>query len=256
MTADIGVRRRLDERAPSSSTPRASPVDDESNANYESTNRGPWFVAAFSLLAIGGCVLTEWPQWTVHRVPPTVRGALFRVGLPEAGSFLSRRLIVFAIDRAGPAIAALEPGDLERPPVLVVHRFPTGELLERREHFTAADVARVEAARTPSGEHFDFDGDGVADRIDCALRVGNGLAEVRSGADDRVLFVSDEPLEYESSDRLTFLGDLDGDGGSELAVWHPRRDRSKYDFEPLDRWFGAKSWLSVVSGKLATDPQR
>ena len=41
---------------------------------------------------------------------------------------------------------------------------------------------------------------------------------------------------------------LDGDGFSELALLHPRMDRD-YDFENVwDVLFGAKSWVTVISG--------
>jgi hypothetical protein len=76
----------------------------------------------------------------------------------------------------------------------------------------------------------------------------DGWVRVRSGVDGRELWSSHDPLEYESKDRLTPLGDLDGDGFAELAVLHPRRDRSRYDWELLDLAFGAKSRLSIVFG--------
>jgi len=63
-----------------------------------------------------------------------------------------------------------------------------------------------------------------------------------------VLFEDTDPLEYECDARAFALGDLDGDGFSELALVHPPEDRSTYDVELWDRLFGAKSWISVVSG--------
>ena len=80
----------------------------------------------------------------------------------------------------------------------------------------------------------------------------DGVVQVRSGRDGRVLFEDADPLEYESEDRAVPLDDLDGDGCSELALLHPRMDRSDYDWEPFDLVFGAKSWITVVSGARAT----
>ncbi|MCK6445606.1 MAG: VCBS repeat-containing protein [Planctomycetes bacterium] len=234
-------------------------MDRQAEPNHEGLGKLAWSFVALLLLVVLACAFAIWPPWHPRRVPPTVAGTLFRVELPEAGSFFTDRLNVFAIDRDGPAIAAIEPGDLQRPRVLVVHRFPSGELLERRDPCTAADVARVEAERRstpPSHQRFDLDGDGSLDLLVVDRGLCEGHAEIRSGADDRVLFVSDDPLEYESTDRVTFLGDLDGDGCSELAVWHPRSDRSRYDFELMDMVFGVKSWLSIVSGKLALEERR
>jgi hypothetical protein len=62
------------------------------------------------------------------------------------------------------------------------------------------------------------------------------------------LLEDSDPLEYESDDRVRVLGDLDGDGFAEIALVHPRMDRSRYDFELWDALFGAKSWVTVVSG--------
>lgn len=113
-------------------------------------------------------------------------------------------------------------------------------------------LTRVESECTSAASTgADFDGDGIDDRT-VFEKVDHGRAIVESGRDGSVLLESIEPLEYESNDRLTLLGDLDGDGFSELAVAHPRDDRSKYDWELFDAVFGAKSWLSVVSGRLGT----
>jgi hypothetical protein len=36
-------------------------------------------------------------------------------------------------------------------------------------------------------------------------------------------------------------------------VLHPRMDRSAYDFELGDALFGARSWISIVSGSRLRD---
>ena len=114
--------------------------------------------------------------------------------------------------------------------------------------------------------NFDFDGDGMADQVMAGRRfnpgarpdpatgrfLDHGTVQVRSGRDGRVLFENRDPLEYESDARAFPLGDLDGDGCAELALVHPRMDRSRYDLELVDRLFGAKSWVTIVSGAQAT----
>ena len=94
----------------------------------------------------------------------------------------------------------------------------------------------------------DFDGDGTADILETGSGLEYGSIRIRSGADGRVLFEDVDDLEYESTDRAVPLGDLDGDGRSELALIHPRMDRSNYDLELWDLLFGAKSWVTIVSG--------
>ncbi|MEQ1735607.1 MAG: hypothetical protein ABL886_04295, partial [Rhodoglobus sp.] len=67
-----------------------------------------------------------------------------------------------------------------------------------------------------------------------------------------VLFEDADPIEYEPQRRAFPLGDVDGDGCAELALVHPRGDRSGYDLELWDRLLGAKSWVTIVSGREAT----
>lgn len=211
-------------------------------------------MAAFLLLAFGGCTLVMWPIWGAHHVPPHVDGALFRATLPEAAGLFSP-FEVFPIGRKGQAIAVVRPGNLLREAELVVLRFPSGEVLERVDSCSSEHLASVRSEAVEIRDSKDFDGDGIADRT-VTSDVGHGRALVVSGADEAVLFESVDDLEYESNERLTLLGDLDGDGYSELAVTHPRSDRSDYDFEPIDGVIGARSWVHIVSGKLATEERR
>lgn len=160
---------------------------------------------------------------------------------------------VFALDRADPAITVVDEGGTRQLGEVVVLRYPSGTVLERRlathayefRDHAPPDVRRAAAA--------DFDGDGVADRI---ASPASGHSIVESGRDGSVLFESLDATVYESNERLTLLGDLDGDGCSELAVEHPRIDRSRYDFELQDLLFGVESWLTVVSGKRAIEERR
>jgi hypothetical protein len=73
---------------------------------------------------------------------------------------------------------------------------------------------------------------------------------VNSGATGAELFVHVDPREYEYEVGAFPLGDLDGDGCAEIALSHPRFDRSDYDW-PEDCLWEARSWITVVSGRLA-----
>jgi len=99
---------------------------------------------------------------------------------------------------------------------------------------------------------FDFDGDGVEDRVLTVPEVDYGWVKVASGADGSILYENYDPLYYESDERAFPLGDLDGDGYGELALVHPRMDRSKFDFlDPhafAHAFMDVKSWVTVVSG--------
>jgi hypothetical protein len=210
-------------------------------------------LAVLVLLGLVFAIVAAWPTWSAHRRTPEVAGLMFQVELPAVVAPPFERFIVYSIDRGGPAVVVIRSVNAPLPTQLTVCRYPTGEVLEHVANCSAADLDRVAAERiAPERRDFDFDGDGSSDATSWEEGLGPRSAAVESGSDGSVLFESREPLEYESNDRLRLLGDLDGDGCSELAVLHPRMDRSRYDFEPLDRMYGAKSWLSVVSGKLAT----
>ncbi|MBI5433492.1 MAG: hypothetical protein HZA52_11745 [Planctomycetes bacterium] len=198
--------------------------------------------------AIG--VIGAMPTWTEHRRTPEPRGLVLQLELRESASPLERWEFL-PIERDGPAVAILDHGASAFPKTLTVARHPSGELPQRIEPATDADFELARAARrTKSSIAFDFDGIGDEFVTGGDARYGRGL--VLSGVDGRELWSDEDPLEYESNERLTPLGDLDGDGCSELAVWHPRYDRSDYDTELVDAIFGAKRWLSIVSGARAT----
>lgn len=190
-----------------------------------------------------------------HRRPPNPRGMVMRLEA-RAVRHPMDRILVSAVERDGTAIL-VEAGEhyvdglvTAADPfgwVLSFHRYPTGELLAaEREPVTGTPVVR------PAAVFFDFDGDGADDRVEVGAGREFGIVRVHSGSGGRVLFEDRDPLEYECADRAFELPDLDGDGCAELALVHPRQDRSRYDFELWDRLLGARSWITIVSGGAAT----
>ena len=216
-----------------------------------------WGVGAFAALSVASVFAFLTLDWWDHRLAPRPTGAVLRVELPEEQFFFGGPFFrVAALDRDGPAIAVLWGGRYvsasaaPEPYTLLVVRYPSGEVLERTVGPSRKQLDEFAAgSSTTAARRFDFDGDGVEDRAKCGNR---GRAWVESGATGVIFWAQREELEYENWERLTPLGDLDGDGCSELAVIHPRQDRSKYDFELFDAVFGATSWLTVVSGARAT----
>jgi hypothetical protein len=231
----------------------------------ESEHERPVSGARWHPLAVFVCVLATaagvsllaaammWPMWMAHRVAPHPKGLVFQHELlaTRAGIF-GYPFEVFAIDRGGPAVAILEHEPEGGEAMIRVLRYPTGELLHVAANPDASEMGALRSQRLGRDDDaFDFDGDGIGDLLQTPPG-GDHSVGVISGRDRSVLFFQVDPLEYEPNERATPLGDLDGDGCSELAVLHPRADRSTYDIELGDRFFGAKSWLSIVSGKLAT----
>jgi hypothetical protein len=192
-----------------------------------------------------------------HRRPPEPRGMVFRAEVRKVESPMDR-FDVRAIELGGRAIAIWARASGQIPARLVIHRYPDGDLLEVLVG-TDAERAWRELPRVPDVggaiEAFDFDGDGTADELESEPVMQDrdyGVVRIRSGRDRRLLFLDEDELEYETWDRAVPLGDLDGDGCSELALLHPRMDRSGYDLELWDWLLGAKSWVTIVSGGRAT----
>jgi hypothetical protein len=156
---------------------------------------------------------------------------------------------VFPLAREGPAVAVVDAGSRPNSATVQIYRYPSGLLVERLEGERAADlIAELAADAQPNSVLFDFDGDGILDRLEVRDRGIFGHMRVLSGHDSSVLFEDQDTLEYECDERAFALGDLDGDGFGELALVHPRMDRSTYDLELWDMLLGAKSWISIVSG--------
>lgn len=182
-----------------------------------------------------------------HRSPPWPIGAVLRVEARRSyGPF--DEIQVVACDVGGPAIEIRSPEQFGSAVVVDRYRYPGGESIPP----DAAPTAGADAATLTSSIMFDFDGDGAADRVEEPDGMETGIVRVVSGRDGRTLFEDDDPIEYETQHRAFPLGDLDGDGFAELALVHPRSDRSRYDLELWDRLLGAKSWITVVSGRAAT----
>lgn len=186
-----------------------------------------------------------------HRRPPSPRGMVFRAEAREVESPFDR-FGVRAIGGASPAIAIFTPGMRDLPARFEIRSYPEGECSTEIVGPDAERAWKELSASQGVGEiaPFDFDGDGAADRL--TVGEGDGVVSVRSGRDGRLLFEDEDDLEYEGKDRAITLGDVDGDGCSDLALLHPRMDRSRYDLELCDRFLGAKSWVTIVSGARAT----
>jgi hypothetical protein len=189
--------------------------------------------------------------WAGHRRPPQPAGMLFRVEAREA-SYPVDCFEVHPVDRGGPAVAVFERARGGHAASLSTYAYPDGR---RIEALSGDEASRAEStietsASMRTNAPFDFDGDGVADTVEEFAGPSGWGSTVRvvSGRDGRTLFTDQDPLEYECHDRVHVLGDLDGDGFAEIALVHPRADRSKYDLELWDLLLGAKSWVTVVSG--------
>lgn len=175
---------------------------------------------------------------------------VFRVEAREV-THLFDRIEVHAVDHGGPAVAVFEPDVTRYPAKLSIYGYPDGRTIDvlSGEDAVHEETAIAASASKRTSAPFDFDGDGVADSIQQAIvDTKLGYVRIESGRDGHALLEDSDPLEYESDDRVRVLGDLDGDGFAEIALVHPRMDRSRYDFELWDALFGAKSWVTVVSG--------
>ena len=204
-------------------------------------------VSVGALLLGGGLLLVA---FSGHRRPPHPHGMVFRITVREVVSPFDRIVVEPAADSRS-AIVVRTPLVVAFPATVTEYNYPTGRIAWSKRFARSTRVLpRGEGPSSPAPTPvFDFDGDGTPDSI----RVGEGheygLVEVISGASGAVLFGDCDPLEYENPARAFPLGDLDGDGFSELALVHPRRDRSEYDLdEPGDWLFGARSWITVISG--------
>jgi hypothetical protein len=210
------------------------------------------------LVSVAAGSAAFWLARQGHRRPPTPRGMVFRAEAREVKSPLDR-FEVRAMDRGGRAVAVFAPAIGDFPATLETYAFPAGGRLER---LVGPDASRAWSDLAPPAggaepaTTFDFDGDGTTDDLVTGAVIvvpeDYGVVRVRSGRDGRTLFEDADELEYEGGDRAIPLGDVDGDGCSELALLHPRMNRSDYDIEPCDWLLGAKSWVTVVSGARAT----
>ena len=203
-------------------------------------------LCALASSAIGVLAVGLWSLRPAHIVPPEPRGLVLRIELAEAdvswGNASIRRspasptrLVV--TERVYP-----RPGEFDC--VAYEIDYPSGARATKPVAAAQLDEPSVDAA-------FDFDGDGTLDALHCDLSSYGHRVTVMSGATGAGLFVHDDPREYEYELGAFPLGDLDGDGCAELALAHPRMDRSDYDLEPYDALLGVQSWITIVSGRIA-----
>jgi hypothetical protein len=204
---------------------------------------------AGALVLVACAALVLWTSAWGHRRPPTPDGMLFRRVVSEVRTPFDK-FGVFAVDRGGPAVAIFDADARRGSGMLSTYCYPAGKLVEQETGARAQQMARDLSTSAEEAETrpFDFDGDGIADTLEIGGVPETGRVRVLSGRDRHVLFEDDDPLEYEGEDRAIPLGDLDGDGYAELALVHPRMDRSRYDFELWDLLLGARSWITIVSG--------
>lgn len=176
-----------------------------------------------------------------HRTRPHPDGLVFQVETGEVFTPLDRPTIRRSTADPG-AIVVETKGAGRREGSRRVYRYPSGEPIPDPE----GSLVRADALVSSP---LDLDGDGTQDLIRIGERPDHhGIVQVVSGRNGKVLFEDRDELEYETNDRLYPLGDIDGDGCSEMALLHPRADRSAYDFELFDAVLGAKSWISILSG--------
>ena len=188
-----------------------------------------------------------------HRRAPTPQGMVFRIETREVRSPFDA-IVVKAAHIGRPAIIVEAPIHDENAWITSTERrtyaYPEGTLLETKI------ILSLDRSPAPPPAPFDFDGDGTvdrvlgspSDRVHLEEHIDDGIVRVRSGATGAVLFEDHDEIEYEFNERAFPLGDLDGDGYAELALLHPRMNRSAYDLELWDLMLGTNSWVTIVSG--------
>ncbi len=182
-------------------------------------------VACFALL-----VLAWFLSMPVSPAPP---GAAMQIELPEL-EVPYDRFEVHAYSLNPPVLAIVHSADTWNGIAPRLFRFPD-----------AHEISWNKPARLASAGTFDFNEDGTPDLLD----LDNQHVRVRSGSSSYVLYAYADDSAWGQVDRAFPLPDLDGDGSSELALIHPRIDRSGFDFVLQDALFGVRSWVTIVRGR-------
>lgn len=182
-----------------------------------------WSVALCIVVPTVGYALALVPgvlRWTGYHATPRPDGMIARYVMPEHEHPLNGCVFF---------MAPSDPSTLE-------------VTIGRTKHRIALPVTAPVGDPSP----FDFNGDGVEDRIELDMGIRSGTVRVIDGDNGNELFRHRERSVPMLSAAAYALPDLDGDGASELAVYHPREDRSVYDFEMVDRLIDVTSWVTVV----------
>lgn len=204
------------------------------------------------------CLGAMWAHAWWLRLPPSPDGMVFRVEVPQATSPWSW-YSTFALERREPAIAIVHGASWPcsrglcsqgGPTTADVLAYPSGVRIEEissQEHRCVAE--QFADAIPPRPAQFDFDGDRVVDRITMHFADGAHVVRVLSGHDEGVIFEHADRMGYYPGPECAVpLGDVDGDGFGELALFNRRYDWSRCDFPAWDAFFEIKSWITIVSG--------
>lgn len=193
---------------------------------------------ALLFLALLALAVVMFNVFDPYRREPAPDGLTLRIAFGEVENPIQRVVVVPAADGRS-AFRIHNPFAGHGEPAILEVEYPSGE--------TRAVADQAEGMAGSKAPFFDLDGDAVEDRISIDAWPDDNRLQVLSGASGAILLEDEDRFEYANPERAFPLGDLDGDGFGELALVHPRENRT-YDFHPGDSWFGVSSWVTVISG--------